>query len=191
MSARPRADEDAWFEQLFHSTRADILAYLTRRTGSGEAAEAADLLADVYLVAWRRRDDLPEGKERLWLFGAARRLLAQHHRHQAETQRLHQDLARRRHQPTDDPHRCSSQRPADDSFSVVAAIVHDALNELSDLDQELIMLTAWEQLSTADAARVVGNHRHLGTGPAAPCSPTSHRTPQLAATTGQEPSGHR
>ena len=42
----------AEFEALFRETRGPLLAYLTRRAPS---EDAADLLADVYLVAWRRR----------------------------------------------------------------------------------------------------------------------------------------
>ncbi|WP_432537796.1 RNA polymerase sigma factor [Kineococcus arenarius] len=141
------------FEQLFHATRGDVLAYLTRRA---ETAEAADLLAEVYLVAWRRRADLPAGRERLWLFGAARRLLAQHHREQAVHQHrsLHEELAQQRPLLADD--QIENEMEGSDGPSRTAAVVRDALAGLVELDRELITLTAWEQLSTADAARVVG-----------------------------------
>ncbi|NAZ80967.1 hypothetical protein GTR02_03950 [Kineococcus sp. R8] len=90
MSRAGTIDDGERFEQLFRDTRVDVLAYLTRRTAP---ADAADLLAEVYLIAWRRRSDLPEGRERLWLFGAARRLLAQHRRQQAGVENLHRELA--------------------------------------------------------------------------------------------------
>ena len=89
MSRAGTTDASAWFEQLFSDTRGDVLAYLIRRVAP---ADAADLLAEVYLVAWRRQADLPAGRERLWLFGAARRLLAQHRRQQAGLEHLHRDL---------------------------------------------------------------------------------------------------
>lgn len=143
------SDDSAWFEQLFRATRGDVLAYLTRRAAP---ADAADLLAEVYLVAWRRRSDLPAGRERLWLFGAARRLLAQHRRQQVGLEHLHRELAEH-----DDEQTCDGSSLAESSaLSPAADVVRTALGALSELDRELITLTAWEQLSTADAARVVG-----------------------------------
>jgi len=135
------SDERAQFEVLFRDTRAPLLAYLTRRT---PAEDAADLLAEVYLVAWRKRADLPAGEERrLWLFGVARRLLAEHRRHawkradaEAETGALGTPDAR-------------------DDDSRGEAVRH-ALESLSDIDRELVTLTTWEGLSPAEAARVVG-----------------------------------
>src|SRR3954470_22627326 len=71
--------ERARFEEIYAGTRLPLLRYLVRRSASVE--DAADLLAEVYLVAWRRIDDVPPGDEaRLWLFGVARRTLANQHR---------------------------------------------------------------------------------------------------------------
>jgi RNA polymerase sigma-70 factor (ECF subfamily) len=129
----------AEFEELFRDTRAPLLAYLTRRAAS---EDAADLLADVYLVAWRRRSGLPSGDERrLWLYGVARRLLAEHHR--LSWRRAEAEDAT----PTPEP------APADDARG---AAVRRALGSLSDLDRELVTLTTWEGLTPADAAKVVG-----------------------------------
>ena len=134
------SDETAEFEALFLDTRAPLLGYLTRRA---PAEDAADLLAEVYLVAWRRRDDLPTGGERrLWLFGAARRLLAEHHRvasRRSDAER-EADLA---HDP------CGGDVDRGDA-------VRGALQSLAEVDRELITLTTWEGLSPAEAARVVG-----------------------------------
>jgi RNA polymerase sigma-70 factor (ECF subfamily) len=135
------SDEQAQFETLFRDTRAPLLAYLTRRAPS---EDAADLLAEVYLIAWRRRADLPPGEERrLWLYGVARRLLAEHHR--SVLQRVDAEGAG----DTDTP-----ERPTEDDRRGEA--VRWALESLSDVDRELVTLTTWERLSPADAARVVG-----------------------------------
>jgi RNA polymerase sigma-70 factor (ECF subfamily) len=135
-------DEQAQFEALFRETRAPLLAYLIRRAPS---EDAADLLAEVYLVAWRRRADLPPGDERrLWLYGVARRLLAEHHR--SVRKRVDAETG------TDDSNPPDS--PLDDDRRGEA--VRHALESLSDLDRELVTLTTWERLSPADAARVVG-----------------------------------
>jgi RNA polymerase sigma-70 factor (ECF subfamily) len=136
------SDEQEQFEALFLDTRAPLLAYLTRRAPS---QDAADLLADLYLVAWRRRADLPKGEERrLWLYGVARRLLAEHHRH---TWR-HADAEERAGDP-----RTRGSLAEDDRCGEA---VRRALYSLSDLDRELVTLTTWERLTPAEAARVVG-----------------------------------
>lgn len=77
---------------MFGRTRTQILGYLLRRTVG--PADAADLLGEVYLIAWRRREDVPAGDQaRLWLYGVARRVLANHHRTQATQRRLADTLA--------------------------------------------------------------------------------------------------
>ena len=63
------------FTALFEATRLPLLAYAVRRVA--DPADAADVVAETYLVAWRRLDDVPAGAcARPWLFGVARRVLA-------------------------------------------------------------------------------------------------------------------
>nr|MDQ6949985.1 RNA polymerase subunit sigma-24 [Actinomycetota bacterium] len=55
------------FEALFEAHHQDVLAYLLRRTE--QPADAADVLAEVFLIAWRRKEHVPVGEEaRLWLY---------------------------------------------------------------------------------------------------------------------------
>ncbi|MFG2049725.1 RNA polymerase sigma factor [Micromonospora sp. NPDC048935] len=55
--------------------------------------DAADVVAETFLVAWRRRQDMPVGGEaRLWLYGVARRVLANQHRGGVRRQRLGERL---------------------------------------------------------------------------------------------------
>jgi RNA polymerase sigma-70 factor (ECF subfamily) len=140
------SEEQGEFEALFRDTRVPLLDYLTRRAASDDAA---DLLAEVFLIAWRRRADLPPGEERrLWLFGVARRLLAEHHR-----------LAWKRADPgtgAADSDARGRLVQDDDVRDERDEAVRHALDSLSDLDRELVTLTTWERLSPADAARVVG-----------------------------------
>ena len=58
----------------------DLLAYFERRVASRE--DAADLLGEALLVAWRRAAVVPGDPQgaRLWLFGVARNVLANHQR---------------------------------------------------------------------------------------------------------------
>ena len=54
----------------------------------------ADLLADVYLVAWRRIDEVPRGDgARMWLYGVARRQLANQRRGDRRRSALASELA--------------------------------------------------------------------------------------------------
>lgn len=78
--ARSAPDADRIrFEQLYRETYPALLGHLLRRV-SGPTA-AADVLAETYLVAWRRIQDVPVGGDaRPWLFGVARRALANHER---------------------------------------------------------------------------------------------------------------
>ena len=62
------------FRVLYDDLYEDLWRYIQRRSISTE--EARDTLSEVFLVAWKRLEDVPVGKEaRLWLFGVARNLL--------------------------------------------------------------------------------------------------------------------
>lgn len=74
-----------------------LLAYFERRVTP--RADAADLLAETMLIAWRRVDHLPADAERqrMWLFAIAANVLANHRRslsrRSALADRLRQHLA--------------------------------------------------------------------------------------------------
>lgn len=143
---RGEADRER-FEHVYRQTRIAILAYLVRRTESAE--DAADMLGEVYLIAWRRINDLPSGGQaRLWLFGVARRVLANQRRRYRSQDRLAATL-----EETLRLHGREEQWAAREeglSDTIVAA-----LNTLSAPDRELLMLSAWEELSPAEIAIVL------------------------------------
>jgi hypothetical protein len=67
-------EREARFARLFTDAERDILAYALRRVARPE--DAADIVAETFLVAWRRLEDVPAGDgARLWLYGVARRQL--------------------------------------------------------------------------------------------------------------------
>jgi DNA-directed RNA polymerase specialized sigma24 family protein len=67
------------FDALFEAYSADVVAYCGWRAGS--ASDAQDAVAVVFLTAWRRLDDVPEGDAaRVWLYATARRVLANERR---------------------------------------------------------------------------------------------------------------
>ncbi len=84
------------FEEIYTANHAAITGYALRRTENPD--DAADVIAETFLTCWRRLGDVPDGgNARLWLYGVARRVLANHHRGErrqtALADRLRADLA--------------------------------------------------------------------------------------------------
>jgi RNA polymerase sigma-70 factor, ECF subfamily len=135
------------FEQLVRETRSDLLAYALRRAANRE--DAADVLAETYLIAWRKLENVPPGDNaRLWLFGVAANVLrrgAQRHR---SSETLIQRLAR---EPPDNV-QIESDGPEDRTISSLRA----GLATLPARDREILTLTAWEGLTPKQIAVVTG-----------------------------------
>jgi RNA polymerase sigma-70 factor, ECF subfamily len=136
------------FEGLVGEVLAPLQRYLRRRA-TNEVAQ--DALADTLLVLWRRLDDVPDGPgEALpWVYGVARRCLANHQRagrrHLRLVGRLSSQLPV---QPMVAP-------PADAAFAGDAEL-DAALATLSAADRELLQLWAWERLEPKEIATVLG-----------------------------------
>lgn len=140
---------DALAERVASAVEAnasDLLAYLVRRVDQPE--DAADLLSEVFLVAWRRAASLPEdaAEARPWLFGVARRVLLHHYRRarrqRAVADRLRETLAVLPHPARGDP--------------TEHADLHDALARLGVVDRDIIGLVHWEGLTLVEVSRVMG-----------------------------------
>ncbi|WP_276320735.1 RNA polymerase sigma factor, partial [Phytoactinopolyspora endophytica] len=81
----------ARFEDLFTAESRAVLGYALRRVQVAD--DAADIVAETFLVAWRRIDDVPQGRDgRLWLYGVARRVCANHVRGDRRRHRLAERL---------------------------------------------------------------------------------------------------
>jgi RNA polymerase sigma-70 factor (ECF subfamily) len=137
---------EARFESLFLSNRSGILGYFLRRMHS--KPDAADLLAETFLIAWRKLDEIPaQDAGRLWLFGVARRLLANYHRHErVETTmaaKLRVQIAGQVEQ-----HFGRDEAPFDD-------VIASSLDSLRTEDREIIELSAWEHLTPSEIANVL------------------------------------
>jgi RNA polymerase sigma-70 factor (ECF subfamily) len=75
-------DREAEFRRLYEANRAAVHAYFTGRTGDTQSA--ADLMQDVFLRAWQHLEkltDMPEDRQRAWIFTVARNLSVDAHRH--------------------------------------------------------------------------------------------------------------
>src|SRR5437588_5430176 len=87
MNAPKRDDHRcARFRTLYENNYDAILGYTLRRAPQ---ADALDVVAETFLVAWRRLERVPVGDDaRLWLYGTARRVLANHVRAERRRARL-------------------------------------------------------------------------------------------------------
>jgi RNA polymerase sigma-70 factor, ECF subfamily len=134
----------ARFEELFNANSKAMLGYLLRRVQVPE--DAADLVAEVFATAWRRIDDVPPGEEaRLWLYGVARNVLANHRRGRTRRDRLADKL--RTH---------LARQPYAPEPSAATDAVRAALDRLSPEDREVLTLTAWEGLTSAEIGTLIG-----------------------------------
>ena len=133
-----------WFTSLYHDSYRMLLAYARRRVDEQTADE---VVADTLLVAWRRRDEVPEGYERAWLFGVARNTILTAARSARRRNALNGKLS-------------GAIRPGwTDGWSDVSDRVDalvPALRELREEDRELLMLVAWDELSHVEIAQAMG-----------------------------------
>ena len=120
----------------------DVRRYLYRRlVGVPDPASTADeLTADVLVVAWRRRADIPAGAELPWLYAVARRVLANYRRRPQDV--LVADLG--------DLDAIDEADPAEIASDNAARA--DAWRSLSPRDREVLRLVAWEGLTGSQLA---------------------------------------
>ncbi len=133
----------ARLERLFEQHYAAVLAYALRRA---PRAAAEDVASETFVVVSRRIADVPVDPLP-WLYGVARRVLANERRGEARRDRLTQELG-------------VNAEPvcADAARSDVGGVLA-VLAQLPEPDREALMLTAWEGLSSAEAAAAAGCSR--------------------------------
>ncbi len=134
---------DRAFEEAVAPLVPLLLRYFARRVTPTD--DAADCTSETLVVLWKHGRRLPcaEGDRRAWAYGIARKVLSNYRRG-----RIRRDLV-------DQALRAAAAVPAspipDEAF-----IAAEALKLLPERDQELIRLVVWEELSIAEAGRVVG-----------------------------------
>ncbi|HLR94263.1 MAG TPA: RNA polymerase sigma factor [Jiangellaceae bacterium] len=134
----------AVFRQIFEALYDDLVRFVERRT---DPAVVEDVVAESFVVAWRRFAELPSdiADVRPWMFAVARRVLANTYR----SQRRARDLTAR-----------IAAQPRHDRADDAAAVAHRldlarAFERLSARDQEVLTLVAWDGLSPSEAAQVL------------------------------------
>lgn len=142
-SPAARAEAEARFSRLYEENWGDLLDYALRRTATPE--DAADLVAETFLVAWRRLGNVPPGaRTRLWLFGVARRLIANQRRGELRRDRLADRLR------SELATAVANEVAPDRSHSVACV-----LERLEEKDREVLLLAGAEELKPAEIARVL------------------------------------
>jgi RNA polymerase sigma factor (sigma-70 family) len=137
-------------EEAYRASGTAVLGYALRRAATRE--DALDVVAETFATAWRRRADLPadDGEVRPWLFGIARLCLANSARSSRRAGRLGERLAGALSDVDVPDPAVLHERGA------LAGTVREALGRLSPEDRELVTLVAWEGLTPAQAAGVLG-----------------------------------
>ncbi|HLY48107.1 MAG TPA: RNA polymerase sigma factor [Solirubrobacteraceae bacterium] len=133
------------FSALFRATSRDILAFLLRRCPIAE--DAADCLAETYLVAWEKRRQMPnEPDTRPWLFGVARNVMRRGREREHRATEATRDLAR--------------EVLASGAVAPAPAIadtdpVVTALAELPELDREIVTMICWDGLTPREVGKAL------------------------------------
>lgn len=151
LDERGTVDRQKRFEALFDAYAADVHRYLRRRVAN--PADVDDLVADVFLVAWRKINEIPHDLELPWLYRTAWMELANQRRKVVPF-------------PAGSAADLESSAPAeaDPADRVIEdAEVAAAWKQLGPKEREILRLTAWEGLTGEALARAVG----MSTGAAA------------------------
>jgi RNA polymerase sigma-70 factor, ECF subfamily len=140
-STAPRRER---FRAIYEANYAAILGYTLRRCPDPD--DAADVVSETFLIAWRRLDAVPVDDARLWLYGTARRVLSNQRRGSRRRrqlgERLREDLRR--------------AAPVAQEVEGRLASVAAAFSRLSFPDREVIGLAAWEGLDATELGQALG-----------------------------------
>jgi RNA polymerase sigma-70 factor (ECF subfamily) len=137
--------DDRWFEVLFTQFHGHVRAYASRRAPD----DADDIVAEVFAVAWRKREGVPDNALP-WLYAVAAREMLHTFRARDRRDRLSARLQATTLLVHPDPAeqiagRLDAQAP-----------VCRALGLLSERDAEVLRLWAWEHLEPGEIATVLG-----------------------------------
>jgi RNA polymerase sigma factor (sigma-70 family) len=127
-------------EELYRAHADRVHAYARRRSDDQTADE---IVAEVFLVAWRRLDSVP-ADPLPWLLGVARKTLANHRRARSRAAALSARIG-------------ASLETAAEAAGDHAVL--EALAALDPRDREVLLLIAWEGLRQEEVGIVLGVSR--------------------------------
>lgn len=146
----PSLTREERFRALYGETYEPVLRFVRRRLGLDRQAGADDVLAEAFLIAWRRLEDVPtrEGEALPWMYAVARNCLLNAHR---SGQR--QDALAVRVMTLAPPPDSTDFPTAEANLRMDLAA---AWQTLTAGDQEVLALALFEDLTSRHAARVLG-----------------------------------
>lgn len=137
----------ARFDQIFAEHYESVSRYCHRRLRPDDANDAT---AEVFVVAWRKIDEVPQGDEALpWLYGVSRNEVSRARRSIRRSGALRTKLGGQANYPDASPEVVVVRKA--DLEQLVAA-----LGRLKPRDQEVLRLRAYEHLSLAEVSIVLG-----------------------------------
>jgi RNA polymerase sigma-70 factor (ECF subfamily) len=142
------------FELLYAKHGPAVKAYVLRRA---DVSLADDVVAEVFVVCWRRFEEVPP-EPLPWLLGVARRVLGTQRRGQRRRIALRDRLAENTAGIALDTvadSLASATEIGDELADISDPALSGALARLSEADRELLLLIAWEGLTPAQAASVL------------------------------------
>lgn len=131
------------YARLVNEHSKTLLRYSLRRLDDHASCE--DVVAETFLIVWRRWDDLPTpDKELFWLYGIALRVLSNHRRSRDRRDRLYARISFQR-----DP-------LEGEDIDVDTEPILRAIGELRRSEQELLEFVYWERLTYLEIAIILG-----------------------------------
>jgi RNA polymerase sigma-70 factor (ECF subfamily) len=125
------------FNDLFRSYLSETSRFIARRT---RAEDVEDLAADLFALAWQKRDSIPQGLELPWLYKSARYLIANHNRKQQGRTSILATLQE------------PQSAPSAESIALADLELADAWKALSTKEKEILSLWAFEGLEPKQLA---------------------------------------
>lgn len=137
------------FEQMFNSNAHSVRAFIWRRSNGLDIAISSvdDIEADVWSIAWSRRDSAPNDTELelAWIFQITRHVLANH---------IRKSDTRRKISNTLDPQEITEL--AADALLLLDEEISGVFGVLNASEREVMALTVWESLKPGQIAIVLG-----------------------------------
>jgi RNA polymerase sigma factor (sigma-70 family) len=132
------------FTEAWHRDGPRVAAYARRHVAAGEVP---DVVAETFLQAWRRWDDVPQ-PPLPWLIGTARRVLGNQRRGESRRRALQQRLVLlgEAARSAEDAGLLATDRVA--ALATLAALPED--------QREALLLVAWDGLTPEQAAAAMG-----------------------------------
>jgi RNA polymerase sigma-70 factor (ECF subfamily) len=144
---RSELNNDERMNDLFAAHFEPVRAYCLRRLPVNDANDA---VAEVFMTAWQKIDQLPGEPGTLpYLYGIARNIVAHSRRSFSRRRRLRLRAGSMTQDRPDDPETLVMLEAERDA-------VFAALAGLSDADQEVLRLRTWEELTAPQIASVLG-----------------------------------